>query len=171
MANTTFNGPVRAENGFIGVTKDSSTGAITENITFGNNGVVVAPVALGDEDKTMTAAANGGRVNVVPALASNRTITLPAPTAGLSFTFINGGGAEETENVIFITPGNTNFFLGGVIHLTGTPASVYPNGSSNSQLTLEDFGLFEITFIAKDSTNWYVSGYQQGADAPAFADQ
>ena len=39
MANTTFNGPVRSENGFIGITKNSSTGAITENITFGNNGL------------------------------------------------------------------------------------------------------------------------------------
>ena len=95
MANTTFSGPIRSENGFIGITKNSSTGAITENITFGNNGLVVAPVVLGDdEDKTLTAADNGGRVNVIPALAANRTITLPAPSAGLYFKFIYGGGAD-----------------------------------------------------------------------------
>ena len=44
MANTTFSGPIRAESGFIGITKDSDTGAITENITFGNKGEVVTPV-------------------------------------------------------------------------------------------------------------------------------
>ena len=42
MANTTFNGPVRSEEGFKSITKNSSTGAITENITFGNKGQVVS---------------------------------------------------------------------------------------------------------------------------------
>ena len=45
------------------------------------------------------------------------------------------------------------------------------NGSSNSSLTLTDFGLFEINILAKDSTNYYIWGYQEGADVPAFADQ
>lgn len=35
MANTTFTGPVRSENGFQSVTKNSSTGAITTNATYG----------------------------------------------------------------------------------------------------------------------------------------
>ena len=82
-----------------------------------------------------------------------------------------GGAAEETENLIIVTPGNTNFFLGGVLHITGTPASIYADGNSNSKLTLTDFGLMEITIEAKDDTNYYIWGYQQGADAPAFADQ
>ena len=33
MANTTFSGPIRSEEGFKSITKNSSTGAITENIT------------------------------------------------------------------------------------------------------------------------------------------
>ena len=111
MANTTFNGPVRSENGFIGITKNSSTGAITENITFGNNGVVAAPVALADEDKTTTADDNGGRLNVVPALAANRTITLPAPTAGLSFKFIGVVQEQKKQKMLHLCTGNTNFFL------------------------------------------------------------
>ena len=40
------------------------------------------PVALGDEDKTLDNATHSGRTLVVPALGSNRTITLPAPVAG-----------------------------------------------------------------------------------------
>jgi hypothetical protein len=33
MANTTFTGPVRSENGFQSITKDATTGAITVNTT------------------------------------------------------------------------------------------------------------------------------------------
>lgn len=35
MASTTFNGPVRSENGFASITKDPVTGAITITATFG----------------------------------------------------------------------------------------------------------------------------------------
>jgi hypothetical protein len=35
MANTTFNGPVRSQNGFQSISINSSTGAVTVNATFG----------------------------------------------------------------------------------------------------------------------------------------
>ena len=168
MANTTFQGPVRSETTVKTVSKNSSTGAITEIITMGD-----APVALGDEDKTLDAATHSGRVLAVPAIGANRTITLPAPVAGQTYKLIYAGAAEETENLIVVTPGNSNFFLGGIVHLDSNAdnVSVYSNGSSNSSLTLTDFGLFEINVLAKDSTNYYIWGYQEGADVPAFADQ
>ena len=168
MANTTFQGPVRSESTVKTVSKNSSTGAITEIITMGD-----APVALGDEDKTLDAATHSGRVLAVPAIGANRTITLPAPVAGQTYKFIYAGAAEETENLIIVTPGNSNFFLGGIVHLDSNAdnVSVYSDGDSNSQLTLTDFGLFEINILAKDSTNYYIWGYQEGADVPAFADQ
>jgi len=34
MANTTFSGPVRSENGFEQVTKNATTGAFTTNATY-----------------------------------------------------------------------------------------------------------------------------------------
>ena len=168
MATTTFSGPVRSESTVKTVSKNSTTGAITEIITMGD-----APVALADENKTLDAATHSGRTLVVPALAANRTITLPAPVAGQSYKLIYGGAAEEAENLIIITPGNTNFFLGGIVHLDSNAdnVSVYSDGNSNSKLTLTDFGLFEINIVAKDSTNYYIWGYQEGADVPAFADQ
>ena len=168
MANTTFQGPVRSETTVKTVSKNSSTGVITEIITMGD-----APVALGDEDKTLDAATHSGRVLAVPAIGSNRTITLPAPVAGQTYKLIYAGAAEETENLIIVTPGNSNFFLGGIVHLDSNAdnVSVYSDGDSNSQLTLTDSGLFEINIVAKDSTNYYIWGYAEGADAPAFADQ
>lgn len=44
MANTTFQGPVRSESGFKDVTKNASTGAVTENISItydGSNSVII----------------------------------------------------------------------------------------------------------------------------------
>jgi hypothetical protein len=35
MANTTFTGPVRSENGFEDITKNTTTGAITSNASYG----------------------------------------------------------------------------------------------------------------------------------------
>jgi hypothetical protein len=37
MANTTFNGPVRSENGFQTVTKDATTGAVTVGTTVSSD--------------------------------------------------------------------------------------------------------------------------------------
>ena len=168
MATTTFSGPVRSETTVKTISKNSTTGAITEIITMGD-----APVALGDENKTLDAATHSGRTLVVPAIGSNRTITLPAPVAGQTYKLIYGGAAEEAENLIIVTPGNTNFFIGCIVHLDSNAdnTSIYSNGSSNSQLTLTDFGCFEINIVAKDSTNYFIWGYAESADAPAFADQ
>jgi len=44
MANTTFNGPVRSENGFKDISKASGAAAVTENISIshdGTNSVVI----------------------------------------------------------------------------------------------------------------------------------
>ena len=50
MANTTFNGPVRSENGFQTVTTSATTGAVTVTATFGEatsiNDLTVADVVI-----------------------------------------------------------------------------------------------------------------------------
>ena len=168
MAKSTFSGPIRSESTLKTISKNATTGAITEIITMGD-----APVALGDENKTLDAATHSGRTLVVPALAANRTITLPAPVAGQCYKLIYGGAAEEAENLIILTPANANFFIGGIVHLDSNAdnVSVYSDGNSNSSLTLTDFGLFEINILAKDSTNYNICVYAEGADVPAFADQ
>jgi len=173
MANTTFSGPVRSEDGFDVVSTNSTTGAITTAFSLDGSGLQVTPVTFSDADTTLTATANAGRVNVVPAITGNRTLTLPSPTAGVWFKFVYGGAAEEAENLIIDTGADANFFIGGIAHLDSNAdnVSVYSNGSSNSVLTLTDFGIFEINVLAKDSTNWIIWGYQEGADAPAFTDQ
>ena len=173
MATTTFNGPVRSENGFEVVSKNATTGAFTTSFTLDGSGMQTAPVTLSDANANLTAATHGGRVLVVPALGGTRTLTLPSPSEGVSFKLIYGGAAEETENLIIDTGADANFFIGGVIHLDSNAdnVAVYADGNSNSILTLTDFGLMEINIVAKDSTNWIIWGTTEGADAPAFTDQ
>ena len=40
MANTTFSGPVRSENGFQTIDKDTTTGTVTTNSTYGDDATV-----------------------------------------------------------------------------------------------------------------------------------
>ena len=40
MANTTFNGPVRSENGFQVISKNASTGAVTTVASTASTGIV-----------------------------------------------------------------------------------------------------------------------------------
>ena len=175
MANTTFNGPVRSEEGFKSITKNSSTGAITENITYGNNGLVATPVVLDDANTSLTAADNAGRVNIIPDVTGNRIYTLPSPSAGLHFKFIYGGVAADASNPIISTGADANFISRGGVTFHdidgNTTASVFPNGSSNSKLTVNVPESIEINFIALDSTNWAIWGVIAADTAPAFGDQ
>ena len=42
---------------------------------------------------------------------------LPAPIAGSMFRFVYAGGAIDATDAIIITPGNTNFYIGGITFL------------------------------------------------------
>lgn len=83
MANTTFSGPVRSETTLKTISKDSTTGTITEVTTIGDG-----PVSLSDGDVTLTNATHSGRVLLVPDGTQDNTYTLPAPIAGSVFKFV-----------------------------------------------------------------------------------
>ena len=154
MATTTFSGPVVSTNGF---TSQS-------NLT---------PVVLADGNITITKATHGGRVNLVPDGGQDNTYTLPAPEAGVAYTFVYGGGAADATDAIFVTPGNTNFYKGGVTFLDtdNEVSAVFSDGNSNSSFKANVPAGFQITFIGLDSTNYQIFGTVTGATAPAFADQ
>lgn len=74
MANTTFNGPVRSQNGFQSITIDSTTGATTVDASFGS-AVVGGTQAL----------SGAGAVNVTTMLTS-----LTTTGAAQALTLANG---------------------------------------------------------------------------------
>ena len=168
MANTTFSGPVRSESTVKTVSKNTSTGAITEVTTFGDG-----PVSLADADVTLTNATHSGRVLLVPDGGQDNTYTLPAPIAGSVFRFVYAGGAADATDAIIVTPGNTNFFIGGVTFLDSDNevSSVFSDGNSNSSFQINVPAGFDVTIVGKDTTNYQIFGNVTSATAPAFADQ
>jgi hypothetical protein len=78
MANTTFNGPVRSQNGFQSITKSATTGAITVNSSFGTD-VILSTQSL----------SGAGAVNVTNAFTS-----LTTTGASQALTLANGSVGE-----------------------------------------------------------------------------
>ena len=166
MANTTFKGPVRSEDGFKAISKDATSGAVTEITTYGG-----APVSLSDGNVTLTNATHSGRVLLVPDGGQDNTYTLPAPVAGSTFRFVYAGGATDA---LVVTPGNTNFYIGGVTFLDtdgNEVSSVFSNGSSNSSIQFNVPAGFDVTIVGLNTTNYQIFGNVTSTTAPAFADQ
>ena len=168
MANTTFTGPIRSESTVKTVSKNTTTGAITEVTTFGDG-----PVSLADADVTLTNATHSGRVLLVPDGGQDNTYTLPAPIAGSVFRFVYAGGAADATDAIIVTPGNTNFFIGGVTFLDSDNevSSVFSDGNSNSKIQINVPAGFDVTIVGKDTTNYQIFGNVTSATAPTFGDQ
>tara|TARA_B100002019_G_scaffold249166_1_gene228395 strand:+ start:92 stop:598 length:507 start_codon:yes stop_codon:yes gene_type:complete len=168
MANTTFSGPVRSETTFKAVSKNATTGAITEIATFG-----AAPISLADADVTLDNATHSGRILLVPDGGQDNTYTLPAPVAGSVFRFVYAGGAADATDAIIVTPGNTNFYIGGVTFLDTDDAisAVFSDGNSNSKIQINVPAGFDVTIVGLDTTNYQIFGTVTSATAPTFADQ
>ena len=168
MANTTFTGPIRSESTIKTVSKNSTTGTITEITTLGDG-----PISLSDGDVTLDNATHSGRILLVPDGTQDNTYTLPAPVAGSVFRFVYAGGAADGTDAIILTPGNTNFFIGGVSFLDtdNEVSSVFSDGNSNSKIQINVPSGFDVTIIGKDTTNYQIFGNVTGATAPAFGDQ
>ena len=168
MANTTFSGPIRSESTLKTISKNSSTRAITEVTTLGDG-----PVSLSDGNVTLTNATHSGRILLVPDGSQDNTHTLPAPIAGSMFRFVYAGGAADATDALIITPGNTNFYIGQVVHLdtNADNLTVFSNGSSNSSVQLNVPQAFDITIIGLNTTNYQIFGTVTSTTVPAFADQ
>ena len=169
MANSTFSGPIRSESTLKTVSKNATTGAITEVTTIGD-----APVSLADVNVTLTNATHSGRVLLVPDGGQDNTYTLPAPIAGSVFRFVYAGGAADATDALIITPGNTNFYIGGVTFLDtdgNAISSVFSNGSSNSSIQINVPAGFDVTIVGLNTTNYQIFGNVTSTTVPAFADQ
>ena len=169
MANSTFTGPIRSESTLKTISKSSSTGAITEIVTLGDG-----PVSLSDGDVTLTNATHSGRALLVPDGGQDNTYTLPAPIAGSVFRFVYAGGAADATDALVLTPGNTNFYIGGVTFLDtdgNAISSVFSNGSSNSSIQFNVPAGFDVTIVGLNTTNYQIFGNVTSTTAPAFADQ
>ena len=100
MANTTFSGPVRSENGFEDITKNADTGAITTNATYGATitGGVQSLSGAGAVDLTnlvteLTTAAGAAAVTLADGTTSGQIKII--------YMVVDGGGTATVTPVTF----------------------------------------------------------------------
>lgn len=121
MANTTFTGPVRSQNGFQSVTVNSTTGAVTVNATYGKALVagVQALSGAGAVDLTNTVTsltttgaaqaltlANGtaGQVKVIVHAVDGGSAVL-TPTTAIGFTTITFTAVGDAATLVYTSAG------------------------------------------------------------------
>jgi hypothetical protein len=121
MANTTFNGPVRSQNGFQSVTTNSTTGAVTVNSSFGTDVVLGTQSLSGagavDITNAFTALtttgaaqaltlANGavGEIKIISHVVDGGSAVL-TPTTALGFTTITFTAAGDSAMLVYTAAG------------------------------------------------------------------
>lgn len=119
----------------------------------------------------VTVPTGGGKI-IIPLLTSNATVALPAPTVGMTYTFVWSGTAADAEDTIITTAAST-FFVGGLTSLiSGTVdvTPVYANGTTHNTLSvLNPDGGSWVTIIGMSATQWAVAGNAVSvATAPTF---
>lgn len=137
--------------------------------------VTFVPVLVADAATYTVKARNSGLTHYLPNLTADITITLPSPKAGLWFEFVYAGGAADAQDWLIDTGSDTNYYTGGLVHLTdGTPdiEAVYSDGDSNSKATvLTPEAGTRVKVESYDGTTWLISGQVVSASAPTFANQ
>lgn len=121
MANTTFTGPVRSQNGFQSVTVSSTTGAVTVNSSFGKDIVLSAQSLSGAGAVDVTNAftsltttgasqaltlANGsvGEVKIITHTVDGGSAVL-TPTTAIGFSTVTFTAVGDTVMMIYTAAG------------------------------------------------------------------
>ena len=175
MANTTFNGPVRSENGFNDISVADSTGTVTTNSTFSNNTSIGGTLAVTEsitgkravntdfnaasaKTETLTAA-QSGTLFLINGAAAN-IVNLPALSTGnvgvtydFQLTVAVGGSVTTT----FVLPGSAVSNFQGMLSLVAGTAANAVSDVAGDTLTLPNSTVanarISMTCVADDGTN------------------
>jgi len=114
MANTTFNGPVRSQNGFQDISINSSTGAVTTNATFGAATSVASLSATGNVTADSgTAPTAGGMAAFLVSSTANFGIFVgsgaPTISAAQGSLYLRTDGSSTSTRLYVNTTGSTTW--------------------------------------------------------------
>ena len=158
MANSTFTGAVRSENGFTDVTKSATTGAYTTNSTYsedasvGGNATVAGNLTVAGSvfsggmptlgGLTVTAKATSGTVTYVAGININpftggaqQVTTLPAATAGT--VVVHAQSVDTTGGTAFLSfdcAGSDAYETGSIIESRTSSAVTFDASTAGETL-------------------------------------
>lgn len=164
MANTTFSGPVRSENGFQSISKNATTGAVTVDATYDarpNFRVSVDNTTLntGAAVTTTLTTAQSGTIFEIDG-TDDIVVNMPAlstANVGTTYEFIVTTAVGGAKTVTFVLPGAgvSNFY--GALTLLGGAAANPASDVAGDTLTLPNSTVVnsrvKLTCISDDGTN------------------
>lgn len=115
MANTTFNGPVRSENGFETISINQSTGAVTTTATFGAATSVTSLAATGNvtADSASALVAGGASAFIATNTANSMGIYVgsgaPTVSAAKGSLYLRSDGSGVADRAYINTNGTTGW--------------------------------------------------------------
>lgn len=141
MANTTFSGPVISTNGFVG--------NVTGNITGASANTTLTAAS------TLTAAQSG--TTFFLNAATEFATTLPAPAAGLRYTFIVKA-APSGANYTIVTASSANIIKGQAYPASGAAGDT---GTSDDTINFVDAQAVagDRVELYCDGTSWFAYAY------------
>jgi hypothetical protein len=131
MANTTFSGPVRSQNGFQTISVNSTTGAVTVTSTIGNDvvlgtqslsGAGAVDITNAFTSLTTTGAAQAltladgtvGEIKIITHTVDGGSAVL-TPTTKIGFTTITFTGVGESAMLVYTSAGWAIVALNGAV--------------------------------------------------------
>jgi hypothetical protein len=164
MANSTFNGPIRSENGFKQISIDSSTGAVTEEAVYDTRPNFRQTVdnstfnAGADVTDTLTRAESGTIFNIDGTY--DIVVNMPAlstANVGTTYEFFVTTNVGSGKTVTFVLPGsNVSYFFGAITLMGGTAANPASDVAGDT-LTLVNSTVknarVKLTCVLDDATN------------------
>jgi len=183
MANSTFNGPVRSENGFEQIAITAKTGAVTTNFDIDASGnvsgtgtmkmtgatnFVKAYESLTAATKTVTAADSGTVYGFNR--AGGCVVTLPTPAAGVHYKFLVETTFTGVGQIKTATTDGTDGFLGTAFVFDtgeiGETDNFHPAASNDViDLGSDEQGRLTggfITLTGVNTTTWFVEAFLMG---------
>jgi hypothetical protein len=131
MANTTFNGPVRSQNGFQSITTNATTGAVTVNSSFGSDvvlgtqslsGAGAVDITNAFTQLTTTGAAQAltladgavGEIKIISHAVDGGSAVL-TPTTKIGFTTITFTAVGDSAMLVYTSAGWDIVALNGAV--------------------------------------------------------
>jgi hypothetical protein len=144
MASTTFSGPVTSTNGFIGALTGNVTGSVTG----------LASVTTLTALSTLTTAQSG--TTFFLSSSTEFVTTLPAPSAGLTYTFIVGAAPSGASYTV-VTNASANIIKGQAVNAAGAAGDT---GTADDTISFVDAQAVagDMVTVVTDGTSWFANG-------------